>query len=123
MQRTLALGLVLLFAGCGSGDPAPPSVTAQTPGTAEDHGLARVTGESTCSECIVELAVTRTPGPPNTELRSFAAEPDQRYRISVELPGDGSPTWVVLTGATLVRPGPVPPGGFRFPMTSRPRPQ
>lgn len=111
MKRTLALCLFILVAGCGGSDPVVPGDTPIAAGQAGTIARASAATASVCAACIVDLTVTRAPGPPNTEVRHFAADPARRYRMTIDLPGDGSPAWVVLNGATLVEPGTIPPGG------------
>lgn len=102
MRRTLLLSLVMLVASCGGGDPTGTGAALH-----DDAGFARasIASSASCPACIVELAVVRTAGPPNTEVRRFAADPSRRYRITVHLPRRGSLVWVRLNGRTLVSPG------------------
>lgn len=107
MQRFLALCLFVFVAGCGGSDPVAPVAAP----SAEGSTRARATGAAStgCATCIVELTLTRAAGPPNVEVRHFVADPARRYRVAIDLPGDGSPVWVTLNGVTLVEPDTIPP--------------
>lgn len=105
MRRSWALGLAVLLGACGGGgvEESADRVTAQRAGPPAHH--------APCPTCIVDLVVARTPGPPNEAQRTFAADPSARHRITIDLPGNGSPAWVTLNATPLLTPETAPAAG------------
>lgn len=105
MRRTSALCLVVLFVACGGGGVDEPAdrVTVQRAEAPAHH--------TPCPTCLVDLVVARTPDPPNEAQREFAADPSARYRITIDLPGKGSPAWVTLNATPLLTPKSAPAAG------------
>jgi hypothetical protein len=104
MRRLLLPSLVALLVACGGAPPDGP----ETGLTSAQHTSG--SSSSPCAACIVDLSVTRTPGPPNTLMHGFAADPARRYRLTIDVPAGGSPTWFVLNGDALLTPDTMPPG-------------
>lgn len=64
----------------------------------------RAVAADVCPACVVDLTVTREAGPPTTAVHTFPADPAERHRLTIEMPGGGSPVWVALNGETLFAP-------------------
>jgi hypothetical protein len=105
MRRLLMPSLLVLLAACGGAAPEAPELDL----VSAQHTAA--SAPSPCATCIVDVSVMRTPGPPNTLVHEFTADPMRPYRLTIDVPAGGSPTWVVLNGDSLLTPETLPPGG------------
>lgn len=91
------LACLLLGAACGEGLVAPSELA--------ESGAGSLFTDGGCAECVVDLQLTRWPGPPITETREFAGDPGGTYLLEIDdVESLGANAFVDLNGRRLFGP-------------------